>query len=73
MNKLVGRFLSGMAWGAAATIVLSLVRPSQGNPKQMARGLIKGVLSIADVTAEARETLEDLYAEVRTEQEGELA
>lgn len=71
MNKLLGRFLSGMAWGAGAAIVLGVLRPTRGDPKQMARGFIKGVLNIADVTAEARETLEDLYAEVRMEQETE--
>jgi hypothetical protein len=73
MNKLVGRFLSGMAWGAGAAIVLSVVRPAQGNPKQMARRVVKGMLNIAGITAEARETLEDLYAEVRMEQEAEIA
>jgi hypothetical protein len=72
MKKLIGRFISGIAWGAGTALVLGMVRSDHGNPKQVARGLMRQLLGAAESLAESRESLEDLYAEARAERDASL-
>jgi hypothetical protein len=73
----IGRLISGALWGAGATAILSLTgarRKGEGL-RPLAKSLMKGYLAVADrvveASAEARESLNDLYAEARAEREEE--
>lgn len=75
-----GRLISGALWGLGAGLALSLVRGREGEQRRGATGtaarplaktVMKGYVATADRvkqwTAEARENLEDIYAEVQAE------
>ncbi|GAC1323050.1 MAG: hypothetical protein NVSMB2_20590 [Chloroflexota bacterium] len=73
-ENIVGRLISGALWGLGAGVVITLTREGAPGLRTATRGVIKGYLSVADrmqeATAEAREGLEDLTAEVRAEKTG---
>ncbi|GEM_PF-2512085 len=75
-----GRLISGALWGLGAGLALSLVRgreaerrrtPASAAARPLAKTVMKGYVAAADRvkgwTAEARENLEDIYAEVQAE------
>ncbi len=75
-----GRLISGALWGLGAGLALSLIRGSEGERRRaptgnaarpLAKTVMKGYVAAADRmkqwTAEARENLEDIYAEVQAE------
>lgn len=68
-----GRLVSGALWGLGAGLVLAVMRNGGTGVKPLARGAMKAYLSasekVQELSSEARESLEDLYAEVKTEQE----
>jgi hypothetical protein len=70
----IGRLVSGALWGAGAAAAMSLARKQGDGLRPVAKTVMKGYLDVADrlaeVTAEARETLSDLYAEARAERNG---
>jgi glycine cleavage system pyridoxal-binding protein P len=72
-----GRLVAGALWGAGATVVLSLSRGGNDGLRPIAKTIVKGAMVAADrlgeMTAEARESLNDLYAEARAEREQEAA
>jgi hypothetical protein len=67
----IGRVVSGALWGAGAAAAMSLVRRRGDGLRPVAKTVVKGYLDVADrlseITAEARETLGDIYAEARAE------
>jgi hypothetical protein len=69
--------VSGVAWGTGAGLALGLTRGGAAELRPVAKALLKGAVVLVDrvqeVTAEARETVEDLYAEVRAEQQAQVA
>ena len=73
LEEIVGRLVSGALWGAGATAIFSLTRRGGENLRPVAKTLMKGYLVAADrlgeMTAEARESLNDLYAEAQAERE----
>ncbi len=72
-----GRLVAGALWGAGATVVLSLTRGRNDGVRPFAKTIMKGCLVAADriseMTAEARESLNDLYAEAQAEREHDAA
>ena len=68
-GDLLGRLLGGAAWGLGAGVVLSLTRDNGSTLRPVARALVQTYVAAADLVqhsaAEARERIEDLYAEVR--------
>jgi len=72
-ENVVGRLVSGALWGLGAGVVITLTKDGAPGLRTMTRGLIRGYLAVADrvqeATAEAREGLGDLTAEVRAEKE----
>jgi hypothetical protein len=74
-EDVTGRLISGALWGLGAGIVLSVMRGedrSRRGLRPVARTLVKGYVVASDrvreLTAEARESLGDLYAEAKAEQ-----
>jgi hypothetical protein len=71
---MLGRLVNGALWGVGAGVAMSLVRGGPGM-RPVAKALIKAYVAATDrvqeMTAEARESLDDLYAEARAEQAAE--
>jgi hypothetical protein len=68
----LGRLLSGALWGVGAGLVLTVVQNREVGLKPIAKEAMKVYLAASDkvqeLTAEARDSLEDLYAEAKAEQ-----
>ena len=66
-----GRLLNGALWGLGAGVVVTLTRGGGEGLRSVTKGVLKGYLAVADrvqeTTAELREGLDDLAAEVRAE------
>ena len=69
---LLGRLVGGALWGLGAGVALNLARG--GGPEALrpaAKSLMKAYVAISErvqeTTAEARESLEDLFAEAQAE------
>jgi hypothetical protein len=66
-----GRLINGALWGLGAGIVLTFSRGGGEGLRSVAKGFMKGYIAVADrvqeTTAELREGIEDLAAEVRAE------
>jgi hypothetical protein len=75
----IGRLVSGALWGLGAGVVITFTRGGGEGVRSVAKGLMKGYIAVADriqeTTAELREGVEDLAAEVRAENasQGETA
>jgi type IV secretory pathway TrbL component len=71
LEDATGRLVSGALWGLAAGLVLTLTRGGGEGLRSVAKGAIKGYLTVADrvqeATAEMRENIDDVAAEVRAE------
>jgi hypothetical protein len=71
-GEAVGRLITGVLWGILAGLAVTMTREGPEGLRSVARGLIKGYLAVADDVhwrfAEARENIDDLRAEVRSEQ-----
>jgi len=67
----IGRLVSGMLWGLGAGLVLAVTRGNGGGVRPLAKSAVKAYVVASDrlreMTGEARESLEDLYAEARAE------
>lgn len=67
---LIGRLVSGAVWGAGAGLVLSVARGGTGL-RPVTRALMQAYVvtseKVREATAEARESLEDIYHEAQTE------
>jgi hypothetical protein len=73
IEELTRRAISGVVWGLAMTLVLRVTQTQDGanSLRPIAKTAIKGAViateKLREVAAEARETLEDIYAETRAE------
>jgi hypothetical protein len=67
-----GRLVSGALWGIGAGLVLTVARRNGEGLRPLAKSVVKAYLTaserVQELTGEARESLEDLYAEARAEQ-----
>jgi hypothetical protein len=71
MEEFFDSVTGGAIWGLGFAVALGAVRSAGGGLRPVAKRGIKGALAARDwvqtVTAESRETLEDLYHEARAE------
>jgi len=76
LGTFVGRLVSGVLWGIAASMAWSLAQGGPRGLRQTAKNLMRVYMRVADqtaaVAAEARETLADLHAEVQAERAAAL-
>lgn len=67
----LGRLLGGALWGLGAGVVLAVVRGSGPDLRPVARTAMRAVVlttdRIQETFAEARESVDDLYAEAQSE------
>jgi hypothetical protein len=74
LEEIARRAVSGIAWGLAVTLVLRVTQGRDGVNalRPIAKSAIKGAViateKLREVATEARETLEDIYAETRADQ-----
>jgi molybdenum-dependent DNA-binding transcriptional regulator ModE len=70
----MGRLINGALWGLGAGLVVTVTRGGGEGLRGAAKNLMKGYLTISErvqeATAEVRENLDDLAAEVRAERAG---
>ena len=66
-----GRLVNGALWGLGAGLVVTFTRGGGEGQRTVTKGVMRGYLAVADrvqeTTAELREGLDDLAAEVRAE------
>ena len=71
LDGVLGRLLNGALWGLGAALVMGLTQKGEGGLRPVGRALMKGYVVAADriteATAEARENIEDLYHEAKSE------
>ncbi len=69
----LGRLINGAIWGIGAGLVLTVVRSGEPGLRPMLKSAMKAYIAASDrvqeMTAEARESLEDLYVEVKSERQ----
>lgn len=77
MEEFVDAITGGAVWGAGFAIAMAAVQSLGSGVRPVARNTLRGAFGIGDwirnVTAEGRETLQDVYHEARTEVEQERA
>jgi hypothetical protein len=77
MEEFLDAVTGGVVWGLGFGVALSAVQAVGGGVRPVAKGAVRGALGIGDwvrsVTAESRETLQDVYHEARAEVEAERA
>jgi hypothetical protein len=75
LEDVTGRLVAGALWGLGAGLLMTVTRDGGGGLRSVAKGVIKGYLTVADrvqdTTAEMRENIGDLAAEVRAERAAE--
>jgi len=69
----VGRLIGGALWGLGAGVALAVVRGGGAGARPVAKSLMKAYVVVADrlqeTVAEARETIDDVRAEVQSERD----
>jgi hypothetical protein len=77
MEEFVDAVTGGAIWGVGFGLALSAVQAVGGGMRPVAKGAVRGALGVGDwmrnVTAESRETLQDVYHEARAEVNAERA
>ena len=77
MEEFVDAITGGAIWGVGFGLALSAVQAVGGGMRPVAKGAVRGALGVGDwmrnVTAESRETLQDVYHEARAEVNAERA
>ena len=75
MEEFLDAVTGGAIWGVGFGLALSAVQAVGGGLRPTAKGAVRGALGLGDwvrnVTAESRETLQDVYHEARAEVEAE--
>jgi hypothetical protein len=75
MEEFLEAVTGGAIWGVGFGLALSAVQAVGGGMRPVAKGAVRGTLSIGDwlrnATAESRETLQDVYHEAKAEVEAE--
>jgi hypothetical protein len=76
-ESVFGRLINGAVWGLGAGLALSIAQAGGTGLRPIVKGLVKAAMATSDriqeMSAEARENLEDLYSEVQSEREQEAA
>jgi len=71
MGEFLDAVTGGAVWGIGFALAMGLVRGASGGLRPVARTAVKGAVAAGDwvsgATAEARETLQDLYHEAKAE------
>ncbi len=71
MEEFIDSVTGGAIWGVGFALALGVVRAASQGSQPMARETMKGAVRMGDwfrnLTAEGRETLQDIYHEARTE------
>ena len=77
MEEFVDAVTGGAIWGVGFGLALSAVQAVGGGMRPVAKGAVRGAFGVGDwvrnVTAESRETLQDVYHEARAEVNAERA
>ena len=77
MEEFFDAVTGGAVWGVGFGLALSAVQAVSGGMRPVAKGAARGVLGVGDwvrnVTAESRETLQDVYHEARAQVNAERA
>ena len=77
MEEFVDALTGGAIWGIGFGLALSAVQAVGGGMRPAAKTAVRGALGVGDwlrdVTAESRETLEDVYHEARAEIQSDRA
>ena len=77
MEEFVDAITGGAIWGVGFGLALSAVQAVGGGMRPVGKGAVRGALGVGDwmrnVTAESRETLQDVYHEARAEVNAERA
>lgn len=72
-----GRLLSGALWGVGAGVAMVVLRSGEPGLRPLAKSAVRAYVAVSErveeLTAEARESVEDLYAEAKAEQQREMA
>jgi hypothetical protein len=75
MEEFVDAVTGGAIWGVGFGVALAAVQAAGGGLRPVAKGTVRGAMGIGEwirgVTAEGRETLQDVYAEARAEVEAD--
>ncbi len=75
LEELAGRVVSGAVWGVGAAVALQLTGKKDGakSLRPIAKSLVRAGIVVSEkaryFAAEARESIEDLYAEAQLERE----
>jgi hypothetical protein len=76
VEDIVNGFFESIGWGVGGAVVAATVLIGGSQAKPLAKGAIKGYLTatrrVREATAEASETLQDIYAEAKHEYESQL-
>lgn len=76
-ENFLGRLIGGAIWGIGAGLVLTVVRGGEPGLRPVVKSAMKAYLDASDrvheLTAEARESLEDLYVEAKSERQNGTA
>ena len=71
MEEFVDAVTGGAVWGIGFGLALTAVQALGGGVRPVARGTLRGAFGVGEwvrnVTAESRETLQDVYHEARAE------
>ncbi|MBV8718259.1 MAG: DUF5132 domain-containing protein [Chloroflexi bacterium] len=71
MEEFLDAVTGGAIWGVGFGLALAAVQTAGSGLRPVAKGGVRGALHVGDwlrnVTAEGRETLQDVYAEARAE------
>lgn len=75
-GELLEGFLESIGWGIGGAAVATAVLVGGPRAKPLAKNVVKGYLSatnrLRELTAEASETFQDIYAEAKHEYESQL-
>jgi hypothetical protein len=75
MDEFVDAVTGGAVWGIGFGLAMSAVQAAGGGLRPVAKTTVRNALNVGDwvrnVTAESRETLQDVYAEARAELEAD--
>ncbi|MBV9175342.1 MAG: DUF5132 domain-containing protein [Chloroflexi bacterium] len=75
MEEFLDSVTGGAIWGVGFGLALAAVQTAGSGLRPVAKGSVRGALQIGDwfrnMTAEGRETLQDVYAEARAEVEAD--
>jgi len=67
MGEIFGRLITGTLWGLGAGLVMTFSKEGEVGLRKAAKAAMRGYVGAAEKIGEARESIDDLIAESRTE------